>query len=330
LKCTEKKGILALHSAQLKISMVEALKKSRSGRQAMDQLLYGFSKEKMISLTYVDVTEAAKELERKHLSGPTAGRFLAEALAAVAIMSSDLGNKDEKLAMQAQVSGPMGGCFVDVSRQGNLRGYTNAKILNDFDGTENASLDVPLGDSGSITFTHSSNLGIISQQQIACNPLNLRHGLARYFNDIQQKPTAIEISATSRDHRIHHAVGLRMTRLPEGSPEDFVPLLERFNDLTIKKALAQSIDIKVMSELLGLTDLQIIEQRVLSAECTCSLEKVLYSISCLPAEELEEIIEKKECPEVYCHFCSKLYKITTEEIARLLREKTNKETDETD
>ncbi|MFZ5950792.1 MAG: Hsp33 family molecular chaperone HslO [Candidatus Rifleibacteriota bacterium] len=289
----------------------------------MDQLLYGFSKEKMISLTYVDVTEAARELERKHLSGPTAARFLAEALAAIAIMSSDLGQEDEKLALQAQVNGPLGGCFVDVSKAGNLRGYTNAKILNEFDGIENIALDQSLGESGSITFTHSTRLGIISQHQIICNPMNLRHGLARYFNDFHQKPTAIEISATSRDHHVHHAVGLRMTRLPEGLSEDFVPLLERFNDKTIQKALAQSVDILVMSEMLGLTDLKIIEQRTLSAKCTCSREKVLYSISCLPVEELQEMIAKKENPDVYCHFCSQLFTIKPEEIARLLREKTD-------
>jgi molecular chaperone Hsp33 len=294
----------------------------------MDQLLYGFSQKKMLSLTFVDVTEAAKELERKHLSGPTAGRFLAEALTAVAIMSSDLGQKDEKLAMQAQVNGPMGGCFVDVTRSGNLRGYTNAKILNEFDGIENTPLDKSLGDVGSITITHSTRQGIISQQQITCNPLDLRHGLARYCNDRQKKPTAVEITATSHDHHLHRAVGLKLTRLPEGKSEDFVPLLERFNDKTIKKALEQSVDIMVMSELLGLSDLKIIEQRPLSAQCTCSREKVIYSISCLPAKELEEMIEKQESPEVFCHFCSQKYNIKPEEVARIVREKSESSQDD--
>jgi molecular chaperone Hsp33 len=276
-----------------------------------------------MSLTFVDVTESAQELERKHLSGPTAGRFLAQALAAVAIMSSDLGSDDEKFAMQTQVSGPMGGCFVDVSRSGNLRGYTNAKILNEYDGNENIPLTDSLGDSGSLTITHSTRRGILSQQQIPCNPLDLRHGLARYFNDIQQKPTAIELVAKSQDHRLHRAVGLRLSRFPEGESEDFVPLLEKFNDKTIKKALEQSVDILLMSEMLGLTDLKVIEQRVLSTKCTCSREKVLYSISCLSISELEEIIEKKENPEVYCHFCSRKFRIATEEVARIVREKKN-------
>ncbi|NCB38330.1 MAG: Hsp33 family molecular chaperone HslO [Erysipelotrichia bacterium] len=287
----------------------------------MDQLYYGFSKEKMISLTFADVTESAKSLEKKHLSGPTAGRFLAEALVSVALLSADLGSEDERISLQAQVSGPVGGCLVDASRSGNLRGYTTIKILNDLDASDSTPLQEALGDIGAITLIHSNSRRVISQKQISCNPLNLRHGLARYFNDVHQKPTAIEISATSRDHYLHRAVGLRMSRMPDGSSEDFVPLLERFNDRTIQKALAQAVDITLMSQLLGLEDMVIIERRVLAAKCSCSREKVLYSISCLPLEELEEILEQKEKPEVTCHFCSNTFRVEPAEIARIIIEK---------
>lgn len=287
----------------------------------MDQLFYGFSKEKMISLVFADVTESAKALEKKHLSGPTAGRFLGEALVAAALLSTNLGNEDERISLQVQVSGPIGGCLVDASRNGNLRGYTMIKILNDFDHADSTPLQEAMGDTGALTFIHSNRYNVISQHQIACSPMNLRHGLARYFNDYQHKPTAIEISATSRDHYLHRAVGISMSRLPEGESEDFVPLLERFNDKTIQKALAQAVDIDVLSNLLGLEDMVIIEHRILAAKCTCSHEKVLYSISCLPVEELEEILEQNEIPEVFCHFCSSSYRVETAEIARLLREK---------
>ncbi len=287
----------------------------------MDQLFYGFSKEKMISLTFADVTESAKTLEKMHLSGPTAGRFLAEALVSVALLSATLGNEDERISIQAQVSGPIGGCLVDCSRAGNLRGYTNHKILNEFDGSDSTPLEKALGDAGALTFIHSNRRTVISQQQMSCSPLNLRHALARYFNDSLQKPTAIEISATSRDHYLHRAVGICMSRLPEGASEDFVPLLERFNDRTIQKALAQAVDITLMSQLIGLEDLTIVERRVLSAKCTCSREKVIYSISCLSLTELEEILEQKERPEVTCHFCSNTFRIEPAEIARLIIEK---------
>lgn len=289
----------------------------------MDQLFYGFSKSKMISLTYADVTDSARSLEQKHLSGPTAGRFLAEALASVALLSVDLGNKDERISLQAQVDGPIGGCLVDASREGDLRGYTYKKILNEFDVSDSTPLEKVLGEAGAITLIHSNRTKVISQQQIPCNPLNLRFGLARYFNDLQQKPTAIEISAITRNHSLHRAAGLRMTRMPEGHSEDFVPMLERFNDRTIQKALDQEVDIETVGALLGLDDFVVIERRPLSANCTCSREKVIYSISCLPIEDLEEIIAANESPEVLCHFCSNAYVIKTEEVARLLREKTS-------
>ena len=112
-----------------------------------------------------------------------------------------------------------------------------------------------------------------------------------------------------------------MSRVPEGLSEDFIPLLERFNDKTIQKALAQAVDISIMSQLLGLEDMTIIERRPLAARCTCSREKVVYSISCLPIEDLEEIIAKKERPEVTCHFCSQSYTLESEEVARILIEK---------
>ncbi|HPT48511.1 MAG TPA: Hsp33 family molecular chaperone HslO, partial [Candidatus Rifleibacterium sp.] len=123
----------------------------------MDQLFYGFSKEKGIALTFVDVTESAKTLEKKHLSGPTAGRFLAEGLVAVAILSADLGGDDERISLQAQVTGPIGGCLVDASRQGNLRGYTTIKILNEYDGTDSTPLKDVLGDTGDLPMIHSNH-----------------------------------------------------------------------------------------------------------------------------------------------------------------------------
>lgn len=287
----------------------------------MDQLFYGFSQEKMISLTFADVSESAKSLEQMHLSGPTAGRFLAEALVSAALLSATIGDAEERISIQAQVDGPVGGCLVDVSGNGNLRGYTTHKILNEFDESDATPLAKILGDVGALTFIHSNRKTVISQQQMPCSPLNLRHALARYFNDTLQKPTAIEISATSRNHYLHRAVGICMSRLPEGDSEDFVPLLERFNDRTIQKALAQAVDINVLSQLLGLEDLTIVERRVLNAKCTCSREKVIYSISCLTIEELEEILIQKERPEVTCHFCSNNFRIEPAEIARLIIEK---------
>ena len=292
----------------------------------MDQLLYGFSKEKQISITFVDVSDTAKTLERKHLSGPTAGRFLGEALAAVALLSANLGNKDERVSLQFQVDGPMGGCLVDASQEGNLRGYTHQKILNNFDGQEENELNEVLGNNGALTLIKSNAKQVLYQQRILCSPPNIRFGLARYYNEQENKPTAVEISASSENHYLNRAVGIMMSRMPEGTPEDFVPLLEKFNDKTILNAIKHSVDIKQLSNLLGLTDLEILENRPLTFKCSCSHEKVVHSVTSLGLEELKEILEKGEEPEVTCHFCSTSYKIKKPELVQIIRKLTdNKE-----
>jgi molecular chaperone Hsp33 len=285
----------------------------------MDHLVYGFSKSKEISLTFANVTEAVKKLEQMHLSGPTAGKFLAETIAAVAVLSIDLGDKDERISIQTKVDGPLGGSFADASKDGSLRGYTTKKILNDFDGDEATELSAVLGTSGEFTFIKSNSRMVLAQNRIRCNPLDMRHGLARYYNDIQNQPTGIEIIAENENFNISKAMALKISRTSEGTSEDFVPLLEKLNDGTVRDLLIKGVDLKELSEALGIEDLEILEHRPLQAKCTCSKEKVLYSISCLAKEDLNDILREKETPEVICHFCSTTYRVSTEEVANILR-----------
>ena len=286
----------------------------------MDQLIYAFSPTKNISLTYADVTEAAKKLEKKHLSGPAAGRFLGELLAASAIVSADLGDKDEKVSIQVRVTGPVTGGVADVTRDGNLRGYTQIKLIKEFDEKEDSKVSDIVGDAGEMTVIRHNSRMMLENKQIRCDPFVFKHALARYYNDKKQ-PTGIEIVAKSQNFYLDRVCGLRITRNAEGNCEDFVPMLEKLNDHTIEKALAQNVDIKEIAKCFGLEDLKIVECRPLTANCTCSREKVIYSISCLPVEELTEIIEKREEPEVSCHFCSTTYRIKTEEVVAMLRNK---------
>ncbi len=287
----------------------------------MDHLIYGYSKSKEISLTYVNVVEAVKKLEQMHLSGPTAGKFLAETLIAVAIISVDLGDKDERISLQTKVDGPLEGSFADASKDGNLRGYTTRKILNDFDGDVNTVLKDALGTSGELTFIKSNSRMVLWQNQVRCNPLDMQHGLARFYNDLQNQPTGIEIVTESENFVISKAMGLKVSRGQSGTSEDFVPILEKLNDGTIKDLLLKGVDLKELSEAFGIDDLEILEHRALQAKCTCSKEKVLYSISCLAKAELNDILQQKEIPEVTCHFCSTSYHVSTEEVANILRKK---------
>ena len=67
-----------------------------------------YDAERRVAVTIVDVTSAAQALARGHLSGPTATHYLAEYLAAAALLGAETSERDETLSLQMKCEGPLG------------------------------------------------------------------------------------------------------------------------------------------------------------------------------------------------------------------------------
>ena len=121
-----------------------------------------YDKDAKVAVTIVDVTSAAQELARGHLAGPTAAHYLTEALASVALLGGEMSEKDETVILQAKCTGPLGGYNVECTAQGTLRGYTEKKVLDGFDGLGKPKDRMVLGDQ-QIQVTRSVPGRILSQ-----------------------------------------------------------------------------------------------------------------------------------------------------------------------
>ncbi len=284
----------------------------------MDCLAQGLSEKSKIAVTVADVTHSAQELEHRHLCGPTAGRILGQALSAVAIMSSDIDAKDVRITAQFLVDGPVGACVVDVSGDGSLRGYTNIKILNDFDGDDNAELSGALGKHGKLMVVQSTEQKIIYQGIIHLTPPDIRAGLAKYINESMQRPAAVEIFAASKNGYLTKALAVVAEKMPDSTSELFLPVLEAFDDGRVKAMLDGEFDWKKLESVPGLEDLQIKSIKELRFNCTCSLEKVKGTLKALPQKDLKEIARAGEGQEINCHFCGKDYRISHSDILDML------------
>lgn len=284
----------------------------------MDYLLHSYSPRYRIFLSITEVTETAKQLEKMHLSGPTAGRFLGEGLVAAALLSPEVTEPDERISFQLQVDGPAGGCMFDVSTNGNLRGYTHKKLFDEFDGDDASDIRKITGSYGRLTVIRSSRRGIMEKQQVEHCQADVRSALASYYNLILRRPSAVELVSTSRNSMVHRALGARIERAPDANVEEFIPLLEKFNDRSVRDLLLNSADIAAYQKLLGLDDLRTVLTRELHFGCGCSYDKVVASVGMLGVEELCDIVEKKESQTVTCHFCGNTYIVSPEAIAGLI------------
>ncbi|MBR1921584.1 MAG: Hsp33 family molecular chaperone HslO, partial [Kiritimatiellae bacterium] len=166
-----------------------------------------YDKEARVAVTVADVTEAAQTLARSHLCGPTSAHFLSKALAAAALLGSEMSEKDETLVVQMKCKGPLGGFTVECTAEGTLRGYTERKTLDDFDGQGAPDARKVVGEC-QLQVTRSVPGHILSQ--------GISNSLDGYLaGSLQRKAVVWLEAAVSDDVEVLEARGVMVEEMPD-------------------------------------------------------------------------------------------------------------------
>ena len=249
-----------------------------------------------VAVTIVDVTDAAQALARGHLCGPTSAYFLTKALAAAALLGSEMSEKDEVLSLQMKCSGPLGGLNVECTVAGTLRGYTEKKVLDDFDG-----LGVPdprkVVGSRQVQVTRSVPGRIISQGVSA--------SIDGYLAGSLQRRAVIYLEAcVSDDVEVKEARGVMVEELPDADHTGVLSV-----DL-LGKRTSGSLAVSSRSILakLGLRHAELRRTAPLSFACRCSPERAAAMLAALPPEERAAM---PPYVDITCHMCGRIFGVKT-------------------
>ena len=249
-----------------------------------------FDAEKKVAVTIVDVTSAAQELARGHLAGPTAAHYLTEALASVALLGGEMSEKDETVILQAKCSGPLGGYNVECTAAGTLRGYTEKKVLDGFDGLGKPKDRMVLGDQ-QIQVTWSVPGRILSQ--------GISTSLDGYFAGSLQRKACLKVEAAVSDEvEILEARGV----LGEDLPDAKGPMVCCKTDELKSLAVASRTVLKQ----LGLDKAELKRTTPLKFACRCSPDRAVAMLAALSEEE------RKSLPptiDITCHMCGKTFTV---------------------
>lgn len=284
----------------------------------MDQLVKALSSETKIRFAMVDVTMAAKALESRHLCGPTSGMALAEGLVAVALLAMDAASDDEALMLRVNSNGSIGGMMVEAMGNGGLRGFTNTKIMNEFDVLDKITTDDAWGSSGAVQIIKSMPGKILNQAALNVNPPKMKFVMARYFNHSMQIPTACEILVKADSGGLIQARGMLAQRMDDSDSEAFLRVLERFDGDEVHEKLDASSNILEFKGMFGLDDLEIRETKQLMFKCGCTKEKTLSVLKTFSREELETIRDSGKTQNIICHMCGNSYGATPEDVQKII------------
>ena len=251
-----------------------------------------FDAEKKVAVTIVDVTSAAQELARGHLAGPTAAHYLTEALASVALLGGEMSEKDETVILQAKCSGPLGGYNVECTAAGTLRGYTEKKVLDGFDGLGKPKDRMVLGDQ-QIQVTRSIPGRILSQ--------GISTSLDGYFAGSLQRKACLKVEAAVSDEvEILEARGVLVEDLPDAKGPMVCCKTDELKSLAVAS--------RTVLKQLGLDKAELKRTTPLKFACRCSPDRAVAMLAALSEEE------RKSLPptiDITCHMCGKIFTVKT-------------------
>ena len=283
-----------------------------------DSRVTAYSPSAKISLVFVEVTDSARELERSHLCGPTAGLIQAEALAAVALLGAELSQPEETVTLRMRVSGPVGGLLVEAGADGSLRGYTQVKVMNDLDACEELDLSCALGDQGEVQIIRSLPGKILASGVAEVSPASVVKGLEQYYRNSLQRQVLVQIAALAYGGFIDGSRGLLAECLPDGDREAFERIARFFEDGTIQESLEASASPQTLCSTLGLDDCVFQPARPLQFACRCTPERVDAMLTGMPSADLEGLAREDHPARIFCHMCGKSYEVSVDRLRQIL------------
>ena len=267
-----------------------------------------------LSVVVVDCVQAAAELARAHLSGPTASSYLAQALAGVALLGSETSQADETVTFRLACPGPLEGFLVECTEKGTLRGYTNKKILNDFDGGTFTDAAV-LGATGTVEVIRSIPGTVLSSGSTA-TAFALEGGagyvsraLDAYFaQSLQRRVRVLVLGRAGEDGVPTLARGLMVECAPDGDVAAFDRVAALFDDGTAMKALGGALlSERTLLKKIGLAQAEIRSTAPLAFACRCSAARAEEMLASLPPEARRDL---PPSIDVTCHMCGRTWTVS--------------------
>lgn len=242
---------------------------------------------------------------------------LGEALALVSLLAATV-KLTGSLILQAQGAGPIRTLVAQATSARTLRGVARWAGEVPLD----RGLRGRFGE-GRLVLTIERGTGEPYQGIVPLVGANLAEAVERYFNDSEQLPTRLWVSA-----RGERAAGLLLQRLPVDARIG-APGWEDSDDWRRVGLLAETLS---ADELEGLRcedllhrlfhedRIRLFDSEPLAFRCGCSRTRIEDMLRILGETETMSIVAEQGAVEVTCEFCNRVYRVDAVDAAMLYRE----------
>jgi len=271
---------------------------------------------------YAATTKELVEYARSiHGTSPVATAALGRLLTAGSMMGSMMKGDNDILTLQINCSGPIEGITVTADSHANVKGYVNKPEVM-LPASEKGKLDVGKAvGSGVLSVIKDMGLKEPYVGQINLVSGEIAEDLTYYYATSEQVPTSIALGVLmNKNNTVRQAGGFIIQMMPFADEEVVNKLESKINEINSITSLldADMTPEMILEYVLGEFGLEIMDQIPTKFYCNCSKERVEKAVISIGKKDIAEMIEDQEPIEVNCHFCSKHYCFSVEELKKIL------------
>ena len=283
----------------------------------MSELVRMISADGTLTVIAVDTTDIINRMERIHMTSAVTSAALGRLLTAASMMGAVLKGKDNSVTLRLNGNGPAGSLIAVSDSEGNVRGYV-----------ANPVVEIPLNDKGKLdvagavgkdgTLTVMKDLGL-KEPYIGQIPIvsgEIAEDITSYFAISEQLPSVCALGVlVNPDLSIQAAGGFIIQLLPTALDDTIDQVEECIKGIEpVTKMLVDGMTPEdICRHVLKTFELEILDSSKPEYKCYCSRERFAKGLITLSKEELLDMANDPYT-EVNCHFFSKKYRFTPDEI----------------
>lgn len=297
-----------------------------------DTLVHGTAAAGTVRCMAAVTTSLVAEAARRHQTTPTVTAALGRTLTGTLLLGSSLKELD-RLTVQINGDGPIGGITVEANAVGQVRGYVRNPEAHVALNNDTGKLDVKgVVGNGMFYVTRESGyeVGLYREPYRGSVPIisgEIAEDFAYYLSKSEQIPSAVMLGVLLRADEAGEAVvaaaGGLMIQIMPGADEKIIVAIESSvsrtpQATTMIREGARPIDL--LRSVLGPIDFEVLDERPVAFACSCSHERALSLISSIDRQELEAMLREDRGAVMTCHFCNESYRMDETELERIIKQ----------
>lgn len=290
----------------------------------MDILTKAVTKDGFMRIYAVTSKETVETARKIHNTTPVVTAALGRTLTAGILMGAMLKTEKADITLQLKGGGPAGLIIAVAKHDGFVKGYVENPIVElPLNGVGKLDVGGAVGKSGYLSVVKDLKMKEPYIGRVPLQTGEIGDDIAFYFAQSEQVPSVVALGVlVDKDLTVKVAGGFIVQVMPDCDELSLARLEKRIQGLkSVTSLLSEGMSSEdIIKYIMEGFEVDILESNEVGYRCDCSRDRTYRAIKSLGKEEIKAIIEEDGRAEVNCHFCSKSYLFSKEELESMIKE----------